>query len=189
MTGDRLQRGPSRGFTLLEIMIALAILSISLLSLYSSIGNSLKASGFAQDMDQAMQLARQRMSEIKIGLEAEMARGAFPDEKEESGTFDKPFDRFKWSYSLRKVEVPAINPAGVEGGVEGTGAPTGEGTPAPTTQPTPGLEQAASNMAQVVSKKISESIRELKLTVSWGEAAEGDEEEHVVLTTHIVKLR
>ena len=193
VAGDRLRKGASgsEGFTLLEIMIALAILSISLLSLYSSIGNSLKASGFAEDMDRAMQLARQRMSEIRITLDEEMARGAFPDEKEEEGTFDKPNDRFKWSYTLRKVEVPAINPAGLEGGVQGTGAPAGEGegSTTPTTQPTPGIEQAATNMAQVVSKKISESIRELKLTVSWGEAAEGEEEEHVVLTTHVVKLR
>src|SRR4029434_8634259 len=115
------------GFTLLDIMIALAILSISLLSLYNSIGNSLKASGFAEDMHRAMLLARQRMSEIRITLDEEMARGAFPDEKEEEGTFDKPNERFKWSYTLRKVEVPAINPAGLEGGVQGTGAPAGEG--------------------------------------------------------------
>jgi general secretion pathway protein I len=178
----------SRGFTLLEIMISLAILSISLLALYNAIGNSLRASGMAEDMDQAMQLARQKMAEVTISLEADIARGAFPDEKEEQGEFDKPFERYKWSYVFRKVELPAVNPTNL---LQGQGEEAGGGsTPSPSgTQTTAGIEQQAGNLAQVVSKKISESIRELRLTVTWGEGEKEEDQEKVVLTTHLAKLR
>ncbi|MBL7684430.1 MAG: type II secretion system protein [Deltaproteobacteria bacterium] len=176
------------GFTLLEIMIAMAILSISLLALYSSMGNSLRASGMAEEMSQAMQLARLKMSEISLDVESEMARGAFPEDKEERGDFEKPFEKFKWSYAIRKVEIPSLTPpADAIGG----GAPSGSGTSGATpsgTQTTAGIEGAASNMANIVSKKISESIRELKVNVSWGEGDEKDRES-IVLTTHLVRLK
>ncbi|GEM_PF-1508237 len=178
-----------KGFTLLEIMIAMAILSISLLALYTSMGNSLRISGSAEDTDQATQLARKKMTEILMSLDEDIARGAFPEEKEENGTFDKPFEKYKWSYAIKKVQIPVLQPpsnqaAGSVGEGSSKGATPSGATPGQTT---PGLENAAANMAQMVTKKISESIRELKLTVSWGENP--DDEEKVVLTTHLSKLR
>ncbi len=121
-------------------------------------------------------------------MEEDLSRGAFPDEKEEHGTFEKPFERFQWSYTLRKVELPVMKTpqgseptASPEGG-QGGGSPPGGGT-------TPGLEAAAGNLAQIVSKKISESVRELKLTVSWGEEEKEEDREKVVVTTHLAKLK
>ncbi len=174
-----------RGFTLLEIMIAMAILSISLLALYTSTGNSLRISGQAEATDNATQLARKKMTEILMSLDEDIARGAFPEEKEENGTFDKPFEQYKWSYVIKKVEIPVLKPPGEEaagtvGEEKKEGAAGGEKT-------TAGLENAAANMAQMVTKKISESIREVKLTISWGDAE--DDEEKVVITTHLSKLR
>src|SRR5262245_19135816 len=100
---------PSPGFTLLEIMIALVILSLSLLSLYGAMGNSLNASRMAEGTDQAVLLARQKMSETLMSLEEDIARGAFPDGKEESGTFEKPFENYRWSHKIAKVSIPAIH--------------------------------------------------------------------------------
>lgn len=175
-----------RGFTLLEIMIAMAILSSSLLALYSSMGNSLKISAQAEDSNQASQLARQKMTEVLMSLDEDITRGAFPDEKEESGVFDKPFEKYKWFYVIKKVEIPVLKPPGDQPvGAEGDSGASASTNPAGQT--TPGLEGAAANMAQMVTKKISESIRELNLTVSWGENS--DEEEKIVLTTHLSKLR
>lgn len=178
-----------RGFTLLEIMIAMAILAVSLLALYSAVGNSLRASAMAEDTDQATHLARQKMAEVMMSLEEDLSRGAFPDEKEEHGTFEKPFERFQWSYALRKVELPVMKtpqgsePTGSQGqGGQGGGSPPGGST-------TPGLEAQAGNLAQIVSKKISESVRELKLTVSWGEEEREEDREKVVVTTHLAKLK
>jgi hypothetical protein len=143
----------------------------------------------AEDNDLALQLSRQKMSEIAMELEPEILKGSFPDDKEEHGDFDKPFDRFKWTYTLKKVEIPVVNPptGGAGGGADSGGAtPSGGSGSAPTT---PGVEQAASNVAGIVSKKIAESVRELKLTVTAGEAEKEEDLEKVVLTTHLVKLR
>lgn len=167
------------GFTLLEIMIALAILSISLLSLYDSIGNSLRASGMAKEMEEAVLLAKQRMSEIQLQLEQEMALGSFPDEKEEHGDFEKPFEKYKWSYKLKKVEIPVIRP------LLGQGDP--QDSPSSIAPTTPGFQESAANVAELVSKKISNSLREIKLIVSWGDSE--DSEEKIILTTHVANLK
>jgi hypothetical protein len=149
----------------------------------------------AEDNDLAMQLARQKMSEISMQLEDDIAKGSFPDDKEEHGDFDKPFDRFKWTYTLKKVEIPVVNPPadGGAGGATGSGSTSGSssssGSSGSTGATTPGVAQAANNVAQIVSKKISESVRELKLTVTWGEAEKEEDLEKLVLTTHLVNLK
>lgn len=177
------------GFTLLEIMIAMAILSISLLALYSSVGNSLRISGQSEEVDQATQLARRKMSEIMMSLDEDIARGAFPEEKEEQGTFDKPFENYKWSYTIKKVEIPVLQPPSDKSAATVGPSASDSGSSSPSSpQTTPGLENAAANMAQMVTKKISESVRELKLTISWG-GENPDDQEKVVLTTHLSKLR
>ncbi len=177
-----------RGFTLLEIMIAMAILSVSLVTLYSSVGNSLKASGMAERTEKSNFLARQKLSEILLSIEQDIARGAFPDEKEENGTFEKPFEDYKWSYTVRKVQLPVLQlPAEM---MEGTGAPSPESIAAATggSGGDGVVGMAANSMAQVVTKKISEAIREIQVTITWGEGGEGDEEKMVV-TTHIANLK
>jgi len=179
----------SSAFTLLEVMIALAILSISLITLYSSVGNSLKASGMAERTEKSNFLARQKMSEILLNIEQDIARGAFPDEKEENGTFEKPFEDYKWAYTVKKVQLPVLQlPAEM---MEGTGAPSPEtlSAAAGASGVNGAVEMAANSMAQVVTKKISEAIREVQVTISWGEGGEEGDEEKVVITTHIANLK
>ncbi len=180
-----------KGFTLLEIMIAMAILSISLLALYTSMGNSLRISGQAETTNEATQLARQKMSEIIMSLDEDIARGAFPEEKEESGGFEKPFEKYKWSYVIKKVEIPVLQPPSdqSEATIGDSTDPADPAAPKDSSEQktTPGLENAAANMAQMVTKKISESIRELELKISWGDSEEDGE--NVTITTHLSKLR
>lgn len=174
-------RAHTRGFSLLEVMIALAILTISLMAFSTSIGNNVRTSAMAEEMNQAVQLASQRLAEIKINLSEEMARGAFPDEKEEHGIFEKPFEKYRWSYHIRKVEIPVILPT-EQAGPESL-ADDSSGAP-------PNLLNGGINpmVMQMVAKKISESIRQVDLTISWGEGEEQDREK-IMFTTHIAKLR
>ncbi|MFO1462566.1 MAG: prepilin-type N-terminal cleavage/methylation domain-containing protein [bacterium] len=175
-----------RGFTLIEIMIALSILSISLLSIYAAQGNSLRASGRAENIQTASMLARQKMTEKMIELQKDLDKGKFPDEQiNDQGSFDPPFDRFRWEFAVRKVEIPVIQAPGQEGG-----AATGGG-PATSTGKEPGAanqapEAAQENLAKIVTKKISESVREITTKVIWEEL---EEEQNLVVTTHIAKLQ
>lgn len=149
------------GFSLLEVMIALAILSISLVSFYVSHGQSVVKSGLAEDIQLATMLAHNKIAEYTLELEHQMATGSFPDESEETGEFEEPYGRYKWKIEIRKIEIP------VSGGKD---------------------SGAAVGIAQQVTKKLNESLREMKLTVFWGSDENGEAEDEVVITTHLAKI-
>ncbi len=148
------------GFTLIEIMVAVSILSISLIALMSFSGNTLIKSGRAEQMTIAVMLARQKMTDIELELEKKMKRNEFPDEKSEDGKFDEPYEDYTWEMEVRRVELPPPV-QGDEGG------------------------QIQGMVAKQLTKEISKTVRELKLTVKWDEM---DEEQSIEVVTHIVKL-
>jgi general secretion pathway protein I len=167
----------AKGFTLIEIMIAMAILSIGLVSIYTAQGNSLRASGNAEKIQTAAMLARQIMTEKMMGVEISLQKGVFPaDQEEDSGEFEAPFDEYRWEYSVRKVEIPIGSGGGEEQGAEG-GAQGTEANQAP--------ESAQNNLAQMVSKKLSDTIREINVKIIWEELGE---EQSIKVTTHVANL-
>ncbi|HCU23394.1 MAG TPA: hypothetical protein DF383_00110 [Deltaproteobacteria bacterium] len=175
----RIPRIGDRGFTLIEIMIALSILAISLLSLYAAQGNSLRASGRAENIQTASALARQKMTEKLIELQKEMVKGSFPDEKaDEQGVFDPPLDNYRWEFSVRKVEIPLVEGGGAALPTDSTGQEVGKDKQVP--------ESAQRSLMQIVTKKISESVREITVKVIWQEL---EEDQSLSVTTHLAKLR
>jgi prepilin-type N-terminal cleavage/methylation domain-containing protein len=167
----------SKGFTLVEIMIAIAILSVGLLSIYTAQGNSLRASGNAERIQTAAMLARQIMTQKMIEVEKNMQKGTFPPDKEEdTGEFEAPLDQYRWEYSVRKVEIP------IGGG--GGGAPPAEGGEGGANA-NQAPESAQNALAQMVSKKLSDTIREINVKVIWEELGE---EQSIKVTTHVAKL-
>lgn len=148
-----------RGFTLLEVMVAVTILAISLTVMMHFTGNTLIASGRAERMTVATMLAREKITEMEVQLAKAIKRGEFPEERSEDGEFDEPFDDFRWRMEIRKVELPA-----------------------PVTGEKGSIQDVVSRQ---LTKEIAKSVRELALTVSWGELGE---EQSVNVTTHIVKL-
>ena len=151
-----------RGFTLLEVMIAIGVLAISLLAIFNLQSTSLIGSARAQKISTSTQLARSKMAKSLIDLEAGIVKGEFPDEKEETGTFEEEkFPDYYWKLQIKKTDIPAPPLP------EGTGDVMGQ-------------------VFKMVADQLSEATREVKLTVGWKE--EEDEEVGIVLTTHIVKM-
>jgi len=153
-----LKRG-SAGFTLLEVMVSVAILSISLIVLFGFQGGTLQASGRAERMTIATMLARQKMVEIELDLEKGMQAGEFPDERNEEEQFEEPFNDFRWQMQIKKVELPAPVTA-EEGSVQAL-------------------------VARQLTQEIAKSVRELRFTVLWDELGE---EQSIQVVTHLVKL-
>ena len=93
------------GFTLLEIMIAMAILSGGLVWLIVGVTRNIKAENHAKLMTTATFLARQEM----IDLEDQLYEKGFGEfEKDSTGNFeDKGFARFTWKVVVDKVEPTA----------------------------------------------------------------------------------
>ncbi len=152
------------GFTLLEVMVAIAILAVSLLAIYSLQSTSLMGSARAQKISVCTQLARLKMDQSLIEIEAGIAKGEFPEEKEEAGTFEEEkYPDYGWRLKINKVEIPV--------------PPTPEGV-------------SADIMTQVftmVSEQLSQATREVKLTIVW-RGEDDEEEEGITLTTHVVKM-
>lgn len=148
-----------RGFTLLEVMVAVAILAISLSVLLAFQGNTLIASRRQEQMTIATMLARQKMVEIELDLELGMQAGEFPDERSEDAQFDKPFEDYRWKMTIKKVELPAPVTA-EEGSVQDM-------------------------IAKQLTTEIAKTVREVRLEILWEELGEPQSMEVV---THLVKL-
>lgn len=90
----------SRGFTLLEVMIALAIVGVALVSLLGLSARSIEVNGRLQKITQATLLAQQRMGEIELRA----SQGGIRMNDEE-GTFDPPFDAYRWRVSYEDTPL------------------------------------------------------------------------------------
>ena len=105
----RVSTSGDTGFTLLEVMVAVAIVAIALVPLLRLHLVSLDATIWTQDYTTAVMLAQETMaktmapipSERKLGerKEAELESG------EESGTFEEPaYARFQWQTLIGETE-------------------------------------------------------------------------------------
>ncbi len=158
-----MKRLRSSGFTLLEVLIAVAILAVSLLAIFHLQSTALLSSARAQKITVATQLARLKMSQVLMQLEEGMAKGEFPESKEDSGIFEEEkHPDYGWRLKVRKVEIPA--PPLPEGGAD-----------------------ILAQVFSMISEQISRSTREVKLTIVWRDA-DDEEEVGIELVTHIVKM-
>lgn len=148
----------NRGFTLLEVLVALGILAVSITAILQMYATTLVTSRRAEMVTFATMLARQKMAELMIKVEKDASEGKFPSIDEESeGTFDAPYEQYKWHIKIRKVEIP---------------------------MPPQEKQDAQATIIQMIAKQIGDALREIKLDVSWEESAETQQ---VTVTTHVVK--
>ncbi|MDO8493757.1 MAG: prepilin-type N-terminal cleavage/methylation domain-containing protein [Deltaproteobacteria bacterium] len=148
-----------RGFSLLEVMVAVAILSISFMALINFQSQTTFRIVRAENITKATFLAREKMADQILNLEKEMQQQrVFPEDREENGQFEEPYERFSWEWRVRKVEIPM--PESDEGG-----------------------PQIA--MLRMVTTNIKNLVREAKLTVKWEELGK---ERKIEVVTHIGKL-
>lgn len=94
-----------RGFTLLEVMIGLALLGVSLTVLIKSSSSSIRSARHAQLMGVSTELARGKMNDI----EEKLLKDGFSDT--DQGETDKTFEDEGWptirySYKVQPVELP-----------------------------------------------------------------------------------
>lgn len=92
-----------RGFSLLEVLVALAILSLAITALSGITANSFETSNYANHLTVATLLARSKM----IDVEEELRKDGFgDDEKTFDGDFsDEGYPSFKWEAVCRPIEV------------------------------------------------------------------------------------
>jgi general secretion pathway protein I len=184
------------GFTLLEVMVALAILAVSLTWLVEATTRAIAAENHAKLVSAATFLARARLVE----LEDELAEKGFTDDsfaKETSGDFeDKGFKRFRWTTVIDKIELPntdqvqslvtkgletqASSTLGSLGGTPPT-LPTGGGGAGGAPQLGGGSGMLASQFG-IIKDVLEQSIRRARVRIGWNE---GRSEQSMEITEYL----
>ena len=128
------------GFTLLEVMIALGILTTAFAWIIMAESGSLRASSRTIRFNEIFMLAKNKMIETEEELESK----SFKEVEEESeGTFEAPLDRYSWKREITEIEFPSF----VSSDDEST--------------------RTSELMARRISNYLSESVRKVKVTIFW----------------------
>jgi general secretion pathway protein I len=195
-----------QGFTLLEVVIAMAILAVILVSIVDVTQVSLASHVYAKKLTVATLLARGKM----IDLEQDLFDKGFPaDDDEDAGDFsDEGWPSIKWRAKIIAPKTNGLTPeqlfaavfnipmGGDEEGGGGGGAAamlamfTGGGAPPGGAAPAAQLLGGAGGgmlqqQFQMMTDQIGKAVREVHLTVTW---KDGKATESIDLVTHVVSL-
>ncbi len=93
-----------QGFTLLEVMAAVAILALTLVVLLSVVSNNMRATAHARMLTTGTLLARGKI----VSLEDLLIEKGFQDlDETDDGVFaDEGFREFSWSTAIEKIQLP-----------------------------------------------------------------------------------
>ena len=189
------------GFTLLEVIIALAILVMALTILVESQGSAAYMVRDADKVRLATVLAEEKMVEALLILEFE---GWTAQDIEESGDFDNfgsedfrgtgmspdfetNLNDFKWAYTVRKIEFTLPTDLGgmtddlMDGGYFGESASEQYSQNDNPNQMDLGDIGISPDM---ISEYLADYIREVRVLVWWGDNE--DKDDQVELLTHVI---
>lgn len=97
----KILRSSVDGFTLLEVMIAMAIIATALVTLLSLAQRSITLHDKVQHLTRATMLAQQLMNEEEI-------QGTSGDSSEREDVFEEPFDDFSWRISYQDTMISQV---------------------------------------------------------------------------------
>ncbi len=193
-----LRAGPRSGFTLLEVVVALVILTMSLFVLVNAQASSVFMTTDSQRTLTATWLAQQKMTEALLRVEAD---GVQATDIEESGDFEEfggdgdfgetidfggEFDNYQWAYTIRAVDIKLGDVSGQADAMKDAGfGPSDEQMQASGSE---GKDLGDLGVQpDMIGEMLKPYIREVRVLIWWGEEpAEGEDcEDCVELVTHV----
>ena len=190
------------GFTLLEVMVAIGILSISLMVLLETQTGSVFMTGEARKISLASALADEKITEVLLTLERE---GWTSQDIEEEGHFDDfgseefrgdslnldmedELKDFHWAYTVRRVELTMPGDVMGTAGELAEGGYWGEQSEEASAQASQSsgfdLSDVPGFNPEQITDYLSNYLREVRVVVWWGENE--DETDQVEITTHAI---
>lgn len=98
---------PETGFTLLEVMVAVAIISISFVSLLGSQSQSISVADISRFETTAAMLAREKLTELQLA--------GYSALENSSGQFDEEFTDYAWQTEVRELNEDEVGITDSEG--------------------------------------------------------------------------
>ncbi len=181
-----------RGFTLLEVMVALAILATSLLAISDVVGGALRNQTRARNLEVATLLARGKMAQVEDHYQW---KGFKTSDESDEGTFEEDgHPEVRWALEITAPPqnldadqlVRSLTGAGLQellGQMGGDQASGGQLAALGPVQAVIGamLQSTAARFAEQVKR----GLREVRLTVSW---PENGRDESFQVKTHMLVL-
>jgi general secretion pathway protein I len=174
-------RRSDSGFTLLEVMIAVAILALTLTVLLSIVTRNVRATARSRMTTVATFLARGKM----VTMEDKIIEKGFQDvEEDDDGDFNEEgFPEFSWESRIEKIELPTDTSQKVQ---QATGETAQKKDPM---QALTGMVGGMMGMfIEPIRVGLEESIRRVTLRVFWNEHRGEQSVEVVMYMTDPAKL-
>ncbi len=185
-----MKRGrPEQGFTIMEVMVAMMILAVSVVSIFGAQFTAVASTEYSKHITQAMALAECRMSEISLEVLTE--DGFQLGSVEESGDCceamkDEDIGDYSCAWEIKPVELPDIEALLTQGDADGGMGVFGDlglGEAAEDEAEGSDIFGLLSSFMPLLSDMLSEGIRRVTVTVEWHQGARTPK---FVLSQHIV---
>jgi Tfp pilus assembly protein PilV len=162
------------GLTLLEVMVAFAILSLTLVVLLGIVTNNVRATNHAKLTTTATFLSRGKMVEVEDEV---LYDGFSTDSESDKGTFkDDGFPQFRWETSIERVELPTDLAQKTKDQADDKSKEAKD----PMSLMTGFLGGMMSSFIEPIRIGLEESVRRVTVRVMWDEAARPEQVVEVV---------
>jgi prepilin-type N-terminal cleavage/methylation domain-containing protein len=158
------------GFTLLETMIAMAIMMVAFASILMVESSSINTSVKAKQMNVVTMLAKNLMVETEYSFE-----GKTFDEykKEESGTFPEPYQDYSWKREVKEVKFPDL------------GSGSAKASASDKSGDAAAQDEASRQLTKLLTQFLSKATREVTVTIKF---KRGSGEQSYSIATYWVNL-
>lgn len=187
------------GFSLLEVMVAIAVLLVSLVLLMEIQSSAIKMTSEAQRFVVATGLAQEKLTEVLLLVEEE---GFGTDDIHEHGDFDdfgdeavnlefgESLEEYHWEYWVEEIDLGlAGDLTGMAGDMAGSGYWGDEGSADIETPDSQAPDLSTLGVSSdMITDMLGAYIREVRVRVYWGKSSRlaeklGDE---IIITTHVI---
>lgn len=182
-------RRTSGGFTLMEVMIAMAILAGALTGLSLSLARAVRAATHARLMTTATFLCRQKLAE----LEDQFIVDGFTDSagvKEEKGEYkEEEFRNYSWRRTTESIRLPNVSDMQTAATklLQDKQQIGGSSSSGPSGGSKGDLGAGVGGMLGPVKDMLEQGIRRVTVSVWWVEAGRG--EQHVDVVAFFTDMR
>lgn len=170
-------RSRSAGFTLIEVLLATAIFAGAIFGIVQARTTSLRAMLESERIAVIVQLAQAKMTESQIKYQNLIDKdGPSSAYGKEEGTFEPPFDNYKWKVELKESKVE-ITQSQILTLLKGLGIDT---------------EDAESQLEQMklvltnLNKMFKNNLAELRVSVEWTQFGR---QMSMPLVTHLIPAK